>query len=167
MIIGIDPGKTGAIAIMTDAGVLVAVKDLPIETYTMSSQGKPQWRLAVRPFVEIVNNADLNGYALTVMIEQGWARPGEGVSSSYKAGRLMGALETACMTVRQVRPCYVLPQHWKTHFNLIGQEKSASLELARKYYPDAIDELSRKKDHNRGEAILIARYAYELRARLS
>jgi crossover junction endodeoxyribonuclease RuvC len=165
MIIGIDPGKTGAVATMTDAGVLVAVNDLPIETYLMSRGGKPQWRLSVRSFVEIINDADLNGHLLTIMIEEGWARPGEGVSASYRAGRMLGAIETGCMSVRPVRPLYVLPQAWKKYFCLIGKEKTASLDLARKYYPDA--SLARKKDHNRAEAILIARYAYELRARLS
>jgi len=165
MIIGIDPGKTGAIAVMTEAAVLVAVHDLPIESYTMSLGGKPQWRLAVRSFVEIINNADLNGHPLTIIIEEGWARPGEGVSASYRAGRMLGSIETGCMSVRPIRPLYVLPQLWKKHFLLTGEEKVASLDLARKYYPDA--PLERKKDHNRAEAILIARYAYELAARLS
>jgi len=164
MIIGCDPGRSGSLAYLTNDGDFIAVKDLPIETYMMAEKGKEQWRLNVLEFAQMVENAVLTRHTLTVGIEWGWARPGEGVSSARRLGTLLGALAATLTLSRADVVEYVMPMVWKKHFKLIGQEKGESLDLARKLFPDAGEYLTRKRDHNRAEALLIARYLVEIKS---
>ena len=53
---------------------------------------------------------------------------------------------------------FIRPTKWKKHFNLINVNKDASRTKAIEIYPEISNKLSRKKDSNRADAILIARY---------
>lgn len=161
MVVGIDPGKTGAYAVLTNQGVYVGVDDLPLETYQMSKNGKLMWRLNAEAFKAGLQLSKLKSRPMTVALEWGWARPGEGVSSSFRSGRMLGSLDAIVALVCPERTHYILPKVWKKHFNLTGKPKQASLLLARRLFPDA--PLNFKKDHGRAEALLIAKFTCEAR----
>ena len=133
MIIGIDPGKTGAIAVFDRARE--AVHDIPAT-------------------VEMVFDL-INGMSPDIaVIELQHPRPGNAVASSAAMmrgyGELLGILASQGTQVYTVRP-----QAWKRHLGLIGQDKKASLSLARELFPSLQDRLLRQKDHGRAEALLI------------
>jgi len=79
---------------------------------------------------------------------------GQGVSSTFKFGRAVGAIDAVCESFRSPVH-YVTPQKWKKHFKL-SQDKYASLELAKEKWPNAPIKL--KKHHNMAEALLLAEY---------
>ena len=88
------------------------------------------------------------------------AFPGQGVGSMFSLG--MSFWGAAGVLAACGIPCQlVAPQDWKRHFGL-EKDKADSLALARRYFPNI--DLSRKKDHGRAEALLIARYGAELDA---
>jgi crossover junction endodeoxyribonuclease RuvC len=87
-------------------------------------------------------------------LESVHAFSGQGVSSTFKFGRAVGAIDAVCEAFRSPVH-YVTPQKWKKLLNL-DSDKNKSLELARSLWPNA--PLSRKKDNNRAEALLLAEY---------
>ena len=106
------------------------------------------------------NIIDLNKSA--VVVEQVNAMPGQGVTSMFNFGQTFGAIKGICATLNL--PIYfVRPSKWKKHFELINSSKDASRTKAIEMYPTLSDNLSRKKDVNKSDAILIARFFNETR----
>lgn len=164
--VGIDPGLTGAIAILKD-GCPVKVIDIPTREVTFMKHNKPKIRKEVseEDLVKILfDEFSKETNKIHVVIERVSSRPNEGSTSSFRFGELYGTLKTAVVAVKvltglDVNKYSVFPSVWKRAFNLIGEEKYTSLELARSKYPDIANTLlKRKKDHNRAEAILLAEY---------
>jgi crossover junction endodeoxyribonuclease RuvC len=145
--IGIDPGLTGAIAAIDEASQLILCADLPV-----IRSGKLAW----------IDSNDLtsllmrcrDGRPAQILIERSQPMPGQGVSSTFCTGVVLGSILAACQRV-------AIPLHlvtaavWKRSMGL-GADKSASLDKARLLFPTA--ELDRVKDHNRAEALLLAYY---------
>jgi crossover junction endodeoxyribonuclease RuvC len=142
-VVGIDPGLTGAIAVLNGNGV--ALFDIP------------------------VSGGEVNGYALygeltlahdvdpidAVFIEETHAFAKNGCKANFSQGFSMGAIITAVRSARL--PMHrVAPSTWKTKMGLRGRDKSASRHLAAELWPDT--EFHLVKHHNRAEAALIARY---------
>ncbi len=83
--------------------------------------------------------------------------PGHGVTSMFNFGQSFGVIKCVCSALSL--PIYFIrPTKWKKHFNLINVNKDASRTKAIEIYPEISNKLSRKKDSNRADAILIARY---------
>ena len=98
-----------------------------------------------------------NNKEVVVVVEQVNAMPGQGVTSMFNFGQSFGVIKGICSALRL--PIYfVRPTKWKKHFNLIKTNKDASRTKVIEVYPDISSKLSRKKDSNRADAILIARY---------
>lgn len=141
MKLGIDPGKTGAIALLTDCDSVLEVIDMP-EPYRLGEY--------------LARHA----HETAVIEKQGaFARGGRtmGATSAFTTGRGYGIL-LGMLIAYNYEIVEVTPQLWKRRAGLIGEPKSASLELARKIHPNMRDQLTRKKDHGRAEAMLIAQY---------
>ena len=154
-IFGIDPGIAGAIAILEDKKI-VDVKDLP----TMSEGKKNKRQL---------NSANLSQYILSnivdsnktvVVVEQVNAMPGQGVTSMFNFGQTFGAIKGITATLK-LPIFFVRPSKWKKHFELINSSKDASRTKAIEMYPSFAEKLSKKKDVNKSDAILIARFFRE------
>ena len=97
---------------------------------------------------------------IKVVIEQVSAMPGQGVTSMFNFGQSYGILKGICSAMRL--PMYfVRPAKWKKYFNLINSEKDASRTRAIEIFPYFSSQLSRKKDSNKADAILIASFYYE------
>ena len=95
-----------------------------------------------------------------VIIEQVSAMPGQGVTSMFNFGQSFGILKGICSAM-QLSMYFVRPAKWKKYFNLINSEKDASRTRAIEIFPYFSSNLSKKKDTNKADAILIANYYYE------
>ena len=97
---------------------------------------------------------------IKVVIEQVSAMPGQGVTSMFNFGQSFGILKGICSAM-QLPMYFVRPAKWKKYFNLINSEKDASRTRAIEIFPYFSSQLSRKKDSNKADAILIASFYYE------
>ena len=89
-----------------------------------------------------------------ICMEQVHSMPHQGVSSTFSFGRAVGVISAVCELTNY--PFHLVsPQKWKKHFGLTA-DKNEALDLARQLFPKA--PLKLKKDINRAEALLIARY---------
>ena len=86
--------------------------------------------------------------------------PGQGVTSMFNFGQSFGILKGICSAM-QLSVYFVRPAKWKKYFNLINSEKDASRTRAIEIFPYYSSHLSRKKDSNKADAILIASYFFE------
>ena len=94
------------------------------------------------------------------MIEQVSAMPGQGVTSMFNFGQSFGILKGICSAM-QLPMFFVRPTKWKKYFNLINSQKDASRTRAIEIFPYFSTQLSKKKDSNKADAILIASFYYE------
>ena len=157
LIIGIDPGISGSICFFED-GKILDVLEMP--TMTDGKKNKKQVNGA-----QIYNEISTKIRAiekqnLRVIIEQVSAMPGQGVTSMFNFGQSFGILKGICSAMR-LSMYFVRPAKWKKYFNLINSEKDASRTRAIEIFPYFSTELSRKKDTNKADAILIASFYYE------
>ena len=112
-------------------------------------------------FNEISKNIkNIDKKNIKVVIEHVTAMPGQGVTSMFNFGQSFGILKGICSAM-QLPMYFVRPAKWKKYFNLINSEKDASRTRAIEIFPYFSSQLSRKKDSNKADAILIASFYYE------
>jgi crossover junction endodeoxyribonuclease RuvC len=157
LIIGIDPGISGSICFFED-GKIIDVLEMP--TMTEGKKNKKQVN-GSQIFNEISGRIKkLDKKDIKVIIEQVSAMPGQGVTSMFNFGQSFGILKGICSAM-QLPMYFVRPAKWKKYFNLINSEKDASRTKAIEIFPYFSSYLSRKKDSNKADAILIASFYYE------
>ena len=157
LIIGIDPGISGSICFFQD-GKIIDVVEMP--TMTEGKKNKKQVN-GSQIFNEISDRIKkLDKKDIRVIIEQVSAMPGQGVTSMFNFGQSFGILKGICSAM-QLPMYFVRPAKWKKYFNLINSEKDASRTRAIEIFPYFSGQLSRKKDSNKADAILIASFYYE------
>ena len=94
---------------------------------------------------------------IKVVIEQVSAMPGQGVTSMFNFGQSFGVIKGICSALG-IPIYFIRPVKWKKHFNLIGTEKDASRTKVIEMFPDLSPQLTKKKDSNKTDAILIGKY---------
>jgi crossover junction endodeoxyribonuclease RuvC len=152
IIIGIDPGISGAISILENKKIL-EVYDTP----TMIDGKKNKKQINSAQVTNIIKERIKDGKEVIVVVEQVNAMPGQGVTSMFNFGQSFGVIKGICAALGL--PIYfVRPSKWKKHFNLIKTNKDASRTKVIEAYPEISSKLHRKKDSNRADAILIALY---------
>ena len=157
LIIGIDPGISGSICFFQD-GKIIDVVEMP--TMTEGKKNKKQVN-GSQIFNEILFRIKkLDKKDVKVIIEQVSAMPGQGVTSMFNFGQSFGILKGICSAM-QLPMYFVRPAKRKKYFNLINSEKDASRTRAIEIFPYFSGQLSRKKDSNKADAILIASFYYE------
>ena len=157
LIIGIDPGISGSICFFQD-GKIIDVVEMP--TMTEGKKNKKQVN-GSQIFNEISDRIKkLDKKDIKVIIEQVSAMPGQGVTSMFNFGQSFGILKGICSAM-QLPMYFVRPAKWKKYFNLINSEKDASRTKAIEIFPYFSVHLSKKKDSNKADAILIASFYYE------
>ena len=156
-IIGIDPGLSGAIAVLENNKVL-SIFDMPV----MSEGKKNKRQLNSAQLVKLLKDNILKNEEISVVVEQVNAMPGQGVTSMFNFGQTFGAIKGICAALG-LPIFFVRPAKWKKHFELINSSKDASRTKAIEMYPSIAEKLSKKKDVNKSDAILIARYYSETR----
>ena len=157
LIIGIDPGISGSICFFED-GKIIDVVVMP--TMTDGKKNKKQVN-GSQIYNEILKRIiKIEKQNVRVIIEQVSAMPGQGVTSMFNFGQSYGILKGICSAM-QLSMYFVRPAKWKKYFNLINSEKDASRTRAIEIFPYFSSQLSRKKDSNKADAILIASFCYE------
>jgi len=158
IVFGIDPGFGGGIAKLTalrEIGLAfdetATVQDMPT---TPGAKGKTELNMH-----DLYRALDIGGHPAVVWLERVGARPGQGVSSMFRFGQQLGAIEMAA-TAHGHRLRYVTPGVWKKHFGLSSDKGVARGEAARRF-PGIAGQFSRVKDDGRAEACLIALYGAE------
>ncbi|MDC1245961.1 crossover junction endodeoxyribonuclease [Pelagibacteraceae bacterium] len=157
LIIGIDPGITGSICFFED-GKIIDVVEMP--NMAEGKKNKKQVNGAQIYYEISLRIKSLRKEEIKVVIEQVSAMPGQGVTSMFNFGQSFGILKGICSAM-QLPMYFVRPTKWKKYFNLINSEKDASRTKAIEVFPYFSSQLSRKKDSNKADAILIASFFYE------
>ena len=160
-IIGIDPGLSGGIAILDD------LKIFDIYDMHIMSQGKKNKnQLNSAQLVNIIKKNIIPSGDTFLIVEQVSAMPGQGVTSMFNFGQTFGSIKGICAALN-LPIFFVRPTKWKKHFDLINSSKDASRTKVIEMYPSISPRLTKKKDVNKADAILIARYFRDCRAQFN
>ena len=154
-IIGLDPCLNVAISILYSKNFNFLF-DMPV----MAEGKKNKRQLNSAQLVHILKNNIKNFENSVVVVEQVNAMPGQGVTSMFNFGQTFGAIKGVCAALG-LPIFFVRPSKWKKHFELINSSKDASRTKAIQIYPGLSNQLSKKKDVNKSDAILIALYYEE------
>ena len=154
-IIGIDPGLSGAIAILENNKVL-NLFDMPV----MSEGKKNKRQLNSSHLVNLIKENIEQNEEVAVVVEQVNAMPGQGVTSMFNFGQTFGAIKGVCAAL-ELPIFFVRPSKWKKHFELINSSKDASRTKVIEMYPTLSGQLAKKRDVNKSDAVLIAKFYFE------
>ena len=154
LIIGIDPGISGAICFFEN-GEVKDVIDMPTMSEGKKNKRQVNGRQIFNEISSRINNYDLKN--INVVVEQVSAMPGQGVTSMFNFGQSYGIIKGICSAM-QLPIFFVRPAKWKKHFDLIKSQKDASRTKAIEIFPKISSILSKKKDANKADAILIASF---------
>ena len=157
LIIGIDPGISGSICFFKE-GKILDVIEMPTMTEGKKNKKQVNGSQIYNEILKRVNKFEKND--IRVVVEQVSAMPGQGVTSMFNFGQSFGILKGICSAM-QLPIYFVRPAKWKKYFNLINSEKDASRTRAIEIFPYFSSQLSKKKDANKADAILIASFYYE------
>ena len=144
VILGIDPGLTGALAWLRDDGVLLEVRDMPALDGEVSA-------------TMLAHDEEITRNRVTLAILE-WPGLMPTKNNSAKTLRSIGMTLGTISAVLAVRgiPCHrVTPAHWKNQLGL-HSDKGESRALAMRLWPDHGDRFARVKDDGRAEAALLA-----------
>ncbi|WP_440929806.1 crossover junction endodeoxyribonuclease [Candidatus Pelagibacter sp.] len=157
LIIGIDPGISGSICFL-DNGKILDVIEMPIMTDGKKNKKQVNGSQVYNEVTKRIKHFEKN--QIRVVIEHVSAMPGQGVTSMFNFGQSFGILKGIC-TAMQLPMYFVRPAKWKKYFNLLNSEKDASRTRAIEIFPYFSSQLSKKKDSNKADAILIASFYHE------
>ena len=157
LIIGIDPGVSGSICFFQD-GKIKDVLEMPTMVDGKKNKKQVNGSQIFNEITERIKKTDKKN--VKVVIEHVTAMPGQGVTSMFNFGQSFGILKGICSAM-QLPVYFVRPAKWKRYFNLINSEKDASRTRAIEIFPYFSANLSRKKDSNKADAILIASFFFE------
>ncbi len=155
IIFGIDPGISGAVCVLKE-GKILEVYEMPTMIDGKKNKRQVNGAEVTNIFLKNLNNK----YKAKVVVEHVTAMPGQGVTSMFNFGQSFGVMKGICAALKL--PIYfVRPVKWKKYFNLINTNKDASRTKVIEIFPYFSSHLSRKKDSNKADAILIASFYYE------
>ena len=157
LIIGIDPGISGSICFFKD-GKILDVIEMPTMTEGKKNKRQVNGSQIYNEILKRIKKVEKE--EIRIVIEQVSAMPGQGVTSMFNFGQSFGILKGICSAM-QLPMYFVRPAKWKKYFNLINSEKDASRTRAIEIFPYFSSQLSKKKDSNKADAILIASFYYE------
>ena len=159
IIIGIDPGIAGAICFFSEGNVIDVI-DMPTMAEGKKNKRQVNGRQIFNEITSIKNKYSTK--KISVVVEHVSAMPGQGVTSMFNFGQSFGVIKGICAAM-ELPIFYVRPVKWKKYFNLINSKKDASRTKAIEMFPKISDKLSKKKDNNKADAILIAQYFENIR----
>tara|TARA_Y200000002_G_scaffold239682_1_gene198019 strand:- start:346 stop:840 length:495 start_codon:yes stop_codon:yes gene_type:complete len=157
LIIGIDPGISGSICFFDD-GKIIDVVEMPTMTEGKKNKRQVNGSQIYNEISKRISKYEKQN--VRVVIEQVSAMPGQGVTSMFNFGQSYGILKGICSAM-QLPMYFVRPAKWKKYFSLINSEKDASRTRAIEMFPYFSSQLSKKKDSNKADAILIASFYHE------
>lgn len=149
MIIGIDPGQTGAISSINGNG-LFGVVDMPV-VERVHGKGKQVDAVELAKYLGHFDRIE------QVTIEAVSAMPGQGVTSMFRFGESFGVILGVCGAL-ELPIRLVTAAKWKRAAGLIGKPKDAARTLVIQRYPSMADMFKFKKNVGRADAVLIAEF---------
>lgn len=152
IVFGIDPGVSGAISVFENKKI-VSFFDMP----TMLDGKKSKRQVNAAQLAHEIKSRMTDRNETSVIIEQVSAMPGQGVTSMFNFGQSFGVIKGICSALG-IAIYFIRPVKWKKHFNLIGSEKDASRTKVIEMFPDLSPQLTKKKNSNKSDAILIGKY---------
>jgi crossover junction endodeoxyribonuclease RuvC len=156
LILGIDPGTSGAIAILDPESGFLEVHDVP--TFELKVGKSKRKRVAIADLLSIFTDTGADMVDLAYLEKVG-PQPRDGSASAFAFGEAVGAIK-GCLSAALVPFTQPTPQEWKKEFKLNGKKGSdgeeAARQLAIELFPRHAELFKRKKDHNRADAALIA-----------
>jgi hypothetical protein len=153
-VLGVDPGGSGALALLLEGGVLIA--DMPVFLVKRGKSAKAE--LDTHTLIATLKNWDPN----VCYFEQVGGIPGQSASAAFNFGRIAGACE-AIVKASGARFVFVTPAVWKKAMQVSGSKDEARAK-ATNLFPAQAAEFRRKKDDGRAEAALLAEYGRRLEA---
>ena len=132
----------------------------------MAEGKKNKRQLNSAQLVRIIKDSTKPDDEIAVVVEQVNAMPGQGVTSMFNFGQTFGAIKGVCAAL-ELPIFFVRPSKWKKHFELINSSKDSSRTKVIEMYPSLSSQLAKKKDVNKSDAILIARFFTETRLKVS
>ena len=143
---GIDPGFSGALAVVSEEGEVLGLEDMPVlKVGSRRELNEP----AIKDFLKRHKIA-------TVALEKSQTMPGQGIASSGRYMMSYGVLRGLCVGLG-IPYQLVHPRTWKKAMMPdMPKEKEASIQRVGQLYPDLV--LDRKKDHGKADALLICLY---------
>lgn len=141
IIVGIDPGASGAIAVLSPSSP-PSVVDFPKNDEAILSL--------------LLKNLTNRSKDCIVFLEDVHALPRQSTVAGFTFGKNVGKAELVAMSYSD-NVVKVSPQRWKKYFDLYKKDKKESIALAKQNFPTLVDVLKASKD-GRAEALLIALY---------
>ena len=156
--VGIDPGKTGCVAKITECGVIFTdAEELDLHLlgqYLTMESALPNDVFVLIEKAQVMPKIRRRRTTAGIIEEPS----GQGAVGMFNYGigygKYLGMLESL-----QISHAEIHSISWKKEFSLIHQPKERSIQVAIQLFPQTADRLKRKKDHGRAEALLIAEYA--------
>lgn len=149
-VLGIDPGASGAVAVLDGAGALLFVEDMP-----SVEKGVASAELLAGIMAAALDAA--GGWLDAAVVEQVGAMSKQGVSSTFKFGTSYGIARMAACSTGAQRILTPTPATWKRDLKL-SKDKNASRAMAVKLWPAWADSFRRVMDADRAEAALLAEW---------
>lgn len=157
--IGIDPGLSGAISAICARRGLLATEDLPVCSNGLEKAKVMRW-LDVKALSALLSDwatrFEFAQEAMLAFLERSIPMPDQTVWTAASCFDSVGALR-ATVALKGYELHMVTSNEWKRYYGL-GKDKDETRQTALRLYPGAAGDLARKKDHNRAESVLIARY---------
>jgi len=148
LVLGLDPGISGAYAIVDKDFSNIIVADMPRH----SIKGKEHIDI-----YEFARQIDLISSRISfAVIEQVHAMPKQGVTSTFRFGEAFGIVK-GVLAANLIPIQLVNPLSWKRALNLPA-DKDSSRQKASSLFPKLVGNWARKKDHNKTDALLIGYY---------
>lgn len=155
IILGIDPGASGALAIIDSADLgRVEIFDMPSVQIKRGTRMVNQ--VSAPMLAEILRDKKID----RAMLEKVGAMPGQGVSSMFAFGRAAGVVE-GVLAGLEIPVTLVTPQEWQKHMRVVGGKDGARSRASQIFSKD-VNFFLRKKDDGRADAALIASYGFAL-----
>ena len=155
LILGIDPGASGALAWLDEYGELVAIEDMPVVAV---KRGKGERNIvAPQLLADLIWHRERD--TKLAVVEQVATRPKEGPVGAFSFGRSFGLIE-GVLAGATIRVQYAVPRVWVPAMGIRGG-KDESRAIAMRRWPKWSKEFARKKDDGRSDAALIALYALQ------
>jgi len=150
IVLGIDPGLSGALAFYDTVEQTVEVVDMPV--LELVRNGKKKREVSAQALANHIAGRKIN----SAFLERVNAMTGQGVTSVFSFGRSLGIVE-GILAAYDIPTTLVTPQAWQ---KAVGQRagKDGSRERAMQLFPAQVELFQRKKDDGRSDASLIAYY---------
>lgn len=155
IVAGIDPGKSGAIFLYDGVAGLHACEGIPLIEAGPKGKTQPDYLAWWNVWEQLVWQAD------HVFIERVGAMPGQGVTSMFNFGYVVGLAYGLVLAARKPHT-FITPQSWKKAVGLSGSDGEQSRKRASQLMPSSATFWPLKKHDGRAEAALIAYVGYQI-----